>query len=367
MPADRPKRTRTTKAAVAGGGFFAASSVIKQSSLPPSSPPPSSSPPSSPPPRALSPFLSGALCVPSPSTPREISLRKRRMMEEEQRRKALNKWVAAAKADAAAHPTDGLKAVDFRNALEDYELEFGHFVPDDKIDDYMRRRGRVLLKLDSLFQAAVKACPFVNASPLDLYHAASQQFYVDFGVPYKPTDHHHRQQKEAMITKNLEILDVYCKIHVDPEHELRLVPQRLWSYEFVNPFPLTDARQFTLHLMILLLLTVLVAVKQLVASYTGEVFEPSLTLETVRFELLNPNSRNPRGVACRRLYCKHQVLENKLKALQAEAEVQARQHYVNDLAMTSIIVKNALGFNLTLDAYLCKFHWDLSERVNERD
>ncbi|KAF8201025.1 hypothetical protein K438DRAFT_1965551 [Mycena galopus ATCC 62051] len=193
MPANRP---RTTKAAVtttiAGGGFIAASLLIKQSSLPPSSLLPYSSPPSSPPPPPPAGVIS--LSFAGPCVSRRLPLCVKSRCENT--------------ADAAAHPTDGLKAVDFRNALEDYELKFEHFVPNDKIDDYMQRRGRVLLKLDSLFQAAVKVCPFVNASPLDLYCAASQQFHVDFGVPYKPTDHHHRQQKEAMITKNLEILDV---------------------------------------------------------------------------------------------------------------------------------------------------------------
>ncbi|KAF8146323.1 hypothetical protein K438DRAFT_1990856 [Mycena galopus ATCC 62051] len=318
MPADRTARPRTTKPSVAtaaGGGFIAAS-ALKQGSLPPSSPPPSSSPRSSPPPRTSSPFLSVALCVPPPSTPREISLEKRRIIKEEQRRKELNKRVAVAKADAAAHPTDHIKAVDFRIALEDYELEFGHFVADNKIDEYMRWRGRVLLEVDTLFKAAVKACPFVNPTPLDAYRAAVEKFHLDFGLPYKRTAHHKRELHEATITKNLEILDVYRKIHVDPTNELRLVSQRLWAYEFINPFPLTDGRRYTLHQLM----------KQLVATYTGDVFEPSATLETFRFELLNPYWRNPRGVACRRLYCKHQVLENKLKALQAEAEVQSRQH-----------------------------------------
>lgn len=70
---------------------------------------------------------------------------------------------------------------------------------------------------------------------------------MDFGLPYKRTAHHKRELHEATITKNLEILDVYQKIHVDPTNELRLVSQRLWAYEFINPFPLTDGRRYTLH------------------------------------------------------------------------------------------------------------------------
>ncbi|KAJ7683733.1 hypothetical protein B0H14DRAFT_2654683, partial [Mycena olivaceomarginata] len=163
---------------------------------------------------------------------------------------------------------------------EDYAADFGLFVPDAEIDKHLILRRQESTRLDGLWEQACR----------DL------------------------TSKCQMLVLYKEFLDG-CR--GDLEEEFRIVGQRLHEISWVNPFPLGDSRAPPSTQM---------RARANIAPESN--FRSTLEDATVTLTYLNSDYRKPSSVRCRRKYLKHKLLVIELAAMQAAAEVEARQREV---------------------------------------
>ncbi|KAJ7362699.1 hypothetical protein DFH08DRAFT_930894 [Mycena albidolilacea] len=258
------------------------------------SPQPRASSPDFPPPSELMPL----------STPLELTRHKQARSEREAERRDLNQRANTAKEAADADPGNEAKALKYRQLCEDYAADFG-----------LRQEST---RLDGLWeQAFKKGCPVSNRAPLQAYMDVAEDFNATFGQPYqryagKAAD---LTLKCQMLVLYKEFLDGCCG---DLEEEFRIVGQRLHEISWVNPFPLGDLRCAALDTKL--------RARANIASESS--FQSTLEDATITLMYLNSDYRKPSSVRCRRKYLKHKLLVIELAAMQAAAEVEARQREV---------------------------------------
>ncbi|KAJ7873549.1 hypothetical protein B0H14DRAFT_2569764 [Mycena olivaceomarginata] len=137
-----------------------------------------------------------------------------------------------------------------------------------------------------------RAAQVSNRAPLQAYMDAAEEFNATFGQPYQRYD-----GKAADLTSKCQMLVLYKEFldgcRGDLEEEFRIVGQRLHEISWVNPFPLVRAR----------------------ANIAPESnFRSTLEDATVTLTYLNSDY--------------HKLLVIELAAMQAAAEVEARQREV---------------------------------------
>ncbi|KAJ7687477.1 hypothetical protein B0H14DRAFT_2653806 [Mycena olivaceomarginata] len=272
----------------------------------------------SPPPRASSPDFPPPSELMPPSTPLELTRHKQARSEREAERRDLNQRANAAKEAADADPGNEAKALEYRQLCEDYAADFGLFVPDAEIDKHLILRRQESTRLDGLWeQAFKKGCPVSNRAPLQAYMDAAEEFNATFGQPYQRYD-----GKAADLTSKCQMLVLYKEFldgcRGDLEEEFRIVGQRLHEISWVNPFPLGDSRRAALDTKL--------RARANIAPESN--FRSTLEDATVTLTYLNSDYRKPSSVRCRRKYLKHKLLVIELAAMQAAAEVEARQREV---------------------------------------
>ncbi|KAJ7809229.1 hypothetical protein B0H14DRAFT_2608209 [Mycena olivaceomarginata] len=229
----------------------------------------------------------------------ELTRHKQARSEREAERRDLNQRANAAKEAAG----------------EDYAADFGLFVPDTEIDKHLILRRQESTRLDSLWeQAFKKGCPVSNRAPLQAYMDTAEEFNATFGQPYQRYD-----GKAADLTSKCQMLVLYKEFldgcRGDLEEEFRIVGQRLHEINWVNPFPLGDSRRAALDTKL----------RARVNIAPESNFRSTLEDATVTLTYLNSDYRKPSSVRCRRKYLKHKLLVIELAAMQAAAEVEARQ------------------------------------------
>ncbi|KAJ7351217.1 hypothetical protein DFH08DRAFT_1078345 [Mycena albidolilacea] len=271
----------------------------------------------SPPPRASSPDFPPPSELMPPSTLLELTRHKQARSEWEAERRDLNQRANAAKEAADADPGNEAKALEYRQLCEDYAADFGLFVPDTEIDKHLILRRQESTRLDGLWeQAFKKGCPVSNRAPLQAYMDAAEEFNATFGQPYQTS-------KCQMLVLYKEFLD---RCRSDLEEEFRIVGQRLHEISWVNPFPLGDSRRAALDTKL-----------QARANIAPESnFRSMLEDATVTLMYLNSDYCKPLSVRCRCKYLKHKLLVIELAAMQAAAEVEARQWEVPPTISTAV-------------------------------
>ncbi|KAJ7799050.1 hypothetical protein B0H14DRAFT_2617387 [Mycena olivaceomarginata] len=280
----------------------------------------------SPPPRASSPDFPPPSELMPPSTPLELTRHKQARSEWEAERRDLNQRANAAKEAADADPGNEAKALEYRQLCKDYAADFGLFVPDAEIDKHLILRRQESTRLDGLWeQAFKKGCPVSNRAPLQAYMDAAEEFNATFGQPYQ-----HYDGKAADLTSKCQMLVLYKEFldgcRSDLEEEFRIVGQRLHEISWVNPFPLGDSRRAALDTKL--------RARANIAPESN--FRSTLEDATVTLTYLNSDYRKPSSVRCRRKYLKHKLLVIELAAMQAAAEVEARQQEVPPTISTAV-------------------------------
>ncbi|KAJ7187702.1 hypothetical protein B0H12DRAFT_1246620 [Mycena haematopus] len=243
----------------------------------------------------------------------ELAQHRARIMEDEARRRDLNKAVTAAQLAAAADPGDKAKVSKYTHLRDEYETAFGHYIEDSKAHAYVIKKRQREATLDGLWDVAdTQGCPIENPGPLEAYLKAAYDFLVDFRQPYRRDD-----GRTAELNGCCRILERYNKLQENcagREGELeRLVGQESFEVRFANPYPSYDPRRQELD----------AEMRALVATYAGKYMcdvAETLRPTELTFRIANRYSQYPDSAKCRRHYCKTRLLAEDLKSLQQDAE-----------------------------------------------
>ncbi|KAJ7863929.1 hypothetical protein B0H14DRAFT_2574588, partial [Mycena olivaceomarginata] len=170
----------------------------------------------------------------------------------------------------------------------------------------------------SLEAGIQEGLPGVQPGPFASLHGrGGRSLNATFGQPYQ-----HYDGKAADLTSKCQMLVLYKEFldgcRGDLEEEFRIVGQRLHEISWVNPFPLGDSQRAALD-------TKLRAQANIAPESN---FRSTLEDATVTLTYLNSDYRKPSSVRCRHKYLKHKLLVIELAAMQATAEVEARQREV---------------------------------------
>ncbi|KAJ7163209.1 hypothetical protein C8R46DRAFT_1221992 [Mycena filopes] len=147
-------------------------------------PPPSPLPPSSPPAQSSSPSRVPRLS--DPTLPVALAPTEPWFQDQEPKRKRANQRLTEGLARVAANPEVTWLREFYKHDLEDYEEEFGRFLPDKDVPEYIaaREEGLEHLKAERL---RVARAEFTDRR-VAAYFEAVDAFAEDFGILFEPLD-----------------------------------------------------------------------------------------------------------------------------------------------------------------------------------
>ncbi|KAJ7880955.1 hypothetical protein B0H13DRAFT_1891535 [Mycena leptocephala] len=254
----------------------------------------------------------------------------------EGRRIRLNAELCKARAATAAAPNDKRAAIEYKHARDDYEDEFGKFVVDEEIPEYlakMTRREEYIHKLrdatgESLPCAGpphvsdVKAADFTvfsDRAPFQAYFDATDKYLADFGVDFKTNDFWDdlldKRRKQLAV---LKMLDRVCGDN--NEQREKIVGRQACHITVQNPFTGRDLlrrAEFDAFL------------REHFASFLDEKnlnIGPTLDKPKFKFSLPNKWYNNPLDERCLEVFCQHEIWRAEIKAAVSEARIRSMTH-----------------------------------------
>ncbi|KAJ7339187.1 hypothetical protein DFH08DRAFT_812578 [Mycena albidolilacea] len=237
----------------------------------------------SPPPRASSPDFPPLSELMPPSTPLKLTCHKQARLE----------WEVE-----HADPGNEAKALEYHQLCEDYAADFGLFIPDTKIDKHLILRRQESTQLDGLWEQACEyhylCLHIVSGTNMRhrAYMDAVEEFNTTFGQPYQRYDGKANFWTDVAVTWRRS--------------------SGLWGSGCMKSVGST-----------LSLWVIHVQAQANIAPESN--FWSTLEDATVILTYLNSDYRKPLSVRCRRKYLKYKLLVIELAAMQAAAEVEARQ------------------------------------------
>ncbi|KAJ7892453.1 hypothetical protein B0H13DRAFT_1886796 [Mycena leptocephala] len=267
-------------------------------------------------PRASAAFLPPYVVPEVPGErPNADSLRDMIYENSEGRRIQLNADLCNAHAAAAAAPHDKRAAVVYKHARDDYEDEFGKFVPDKEIPEYLARMTRREEHIHDLRDATADFTVFSNRAPFQAYFDATDKYLAEFGVEFKINDFWDdlldKRRKQLAV---LKMLDHVCGN--DNERWGKIVGRQACHITVQNPFKGTDLRRAEFDAFL----------RERFALFLDEKnLDIGLTIDKPKFKFSIPNKwyENPLDERCLEVFCQHEIWRAEIKAAVAEARIRS--------------------------------------------
>ncbi|KAK7043572.1 hypothetical protein R3P38DRAFT_2767613 [Favolaschia claudopus] len=276
---------------------------------------------SSPPPRASSPFMPASIFLPA-VTPEDLAMQKARRQEEEPRRKVMYDAVVQAQEEAAVSLNNPLKRTRYHDLLRDYYEEFGLWIPQAMMPEFLRRKK----ELDELQAAA--ASPSVAArngfrtyAPFKAFKTALEAFEIDF-LQYNPDGSQAYGPIHTGLAYELKMLDAFHSAVAGARTRQqidRLATQEFHPLEFQNPYDISDPRYDALEMK----------VRNRIKSLCGMSIrraEPVLYRGFLHWELPNPAFGQPIDYTARRRYAHYLLIAEELAMMEKAAANDAAKH-----------------------------------------
>ncbi|KAJ7823932.1 hypothetical protein B0H13DRAFT_2375779 [Mycena leptocephala] len=133
-----------------------------------------------------------------------------RRIEEEPEREAANAHVHELQRLAVEDPNDRAKAREYMYARDDYEEEFGKYIPDATFERWERKRDQLATDVARKVAPALRCVVAINARPLREFCLARQNFEDTCGIPFKLhpriLDDLRKKVNELLVYDNLRVV-----------------------------------------------------------------------------------------------------------------------------------------------------------------
>ncbi|KAJ7911690.1 hypothetical protein B0H13DRAFT_1875528 [Mycena leptocephala] len=187
---------------------------------------------------------------------------------------------------------------------DDYEDEFGKFVPDKEIPEYFARMTRREEYIHSLRDATGACLPRANRAPFQVYFDATDKYLAEFGVKFKINDFWDG------------LLDKWCKQLAVLKMLDRVCGNDNERRGKINPFKGTDLRRAEFDAFL----------REYFALFLDEKnLDIGPTLDKAKFKFSIPNKwyENPLDKHCLEVFCQHEIWRAEIKAAIAEAWIHS--------------------------------------------
>ncbi|KAJ7934390.1 hypothetical protein B0H13DRAFT_2305808 [Mycena leptocephala] len=249
-----------------------------------------------------------------PATGEEERLRR---IEEEPEREAANAHVHELQRLAVEDPNDRAKAREYMYARDDYEEEFGKYIPDATFERWERKRDQLATDVARKVAPALRCVVAINACPLREFCLARQNFEDTCGIPFKLhpriLDDLRKKVNELLVYDNLRVVT-----QGDPVLMERTVGRAVATFTAINPFGMQDPRRVECDAYL----------RERRAWFLGHARAagtPTLGDHKFLFQLTNEHAKNPGSVDCLMTYIKYEVWREEIRRYIAKAIKRASE------------------------------------------